>query len=54
MLLEACGVGIGGMRSSDWSNDWSRSYKAGVEKGSGIEEQRRSYAGEMVNTADKK
>ncbi|KAI9745175.1 MAG: hypothetical protein M1818_001453 [Claussenomyces sp. TS43310] len=40
---------IGGFRS----RDWSRLYKAGVEKGNGTEEQR-SYAREMIRTADEK
>lgn len=40
---------IGGFRS----RDWSRLYKAGVEKGNGTEEQR-SYAEEMIRTADEK
>ncbi|KAF2105159.1 Alpha/beta hydrolase fold-1 [Lophiotrema nucula] len=40
---------IGGMRSRDWNG----LYKAGVEKGNGTKEQR-SYAREMIRTADKK
>ena len=40
---------IGGFRSRDWSG----MYKAGVEKGNGTEEQR-SYAREMIRTADEK
>jgi pimeloyl-ACP methyl ester carboxylesterase len=40
---------IGGMRSRDWTG----LYKAGVEKGNGSEEQRRSVK-EMIRTADEK
>lgn len=40
---------IGGMRS----RDWSRMYKAGVEKGNGTEEQR-SHVRELISTADEK
>jgi len=40
---------IGGFRS----RDWSRLYKAGVEKGNGTEEQR-SHAREMIRMADDK
>lgn len=40
---------IGGMRS----RDWSRLYKAGVEKGNGTEEQR-SHVREWIRTADGK
>jgi pimeloyl-ACP methyl ester carboxylesterase len=40
---------VGGFRSRDWNG----LYKAGVEKGNGTEEQR-SYAKEMIRTADEK
>lgn len=40
---------IAGMRS----RDWSRLFKAGIEKGNGTEEQR-SYVRELIRTADEK